>query len=191
MILTNILINLDHGILPACTTQMEAHFSMNETELGFLGSIVYLGISIMGLFAGRLYQHFNSKLLTVIALVMLELSLLLFVLSDHKWSAYVSRFATGVCQVFLLVYYPIWIDKFGGDKKTFWLTLLQICVPVGIFAGYGMTAIIISLGHSVSHSQRSIASPSTSRCAWSPSSSWPSCSSVGKSWTVAGGPART
>lgn len=30
MILTNILINLDHGILPACTEQMEADFDMNE-----------------------------------------------------------------------------------------------------------------------------------------------------------------
>jgi len=28
-----------------------------------------------------------------------------------------------------------------------WLTLLQICVPVGIFMGYGMTAVIISTGN--------------------------------------------
>ena len=42
-----------------------------NAELGILGSIVYLGIIIMGMFAGRLYQHFNSKLLTVIALVVL------------------------------------------------------------------------------------------------------------------------
>lgn len=29
MILTNILINLDHGILPACTTQLVDDFGMN------------------------------------------------------------------------------------------------------------------------------------------------------------------
>jgi MFS transporter, Spinster family, sphingosine-1-phosphate transporter len=101
----------------------------------------------MGMFAGRLYQHFHSKMLTVCALVMLEVSLLLFVLSRQKVTAYLSRFATGACQVFLLVYYPIWIDKFGGVNKTMWLTLLQICVPVGIFIGYGMTAVIISSGN--------------------------------------------
>lgn len=66
---------------------------------------------------------------------------------DNKFMAYASRFMTGVCQVFLLVYYPIWIDKFGKDKKTLWLTLLQICVPVGIFIGYGITAVIISTGN--------------------------------------------
>jgi hypothetical protein len=49
--------------------------------------------------------------------------------------------------VFLLVYYPVWIDKFGGDKKTLWLTLLQICVPVGIFAGYGITSAVLALGY--------------------------------------------
>lgn len=120
---------------------------MDEAELGILGSIVYLGISLMGMFAGRLYQHFNSKGLTLVSLILLEISLLLFVFSSHKVTAYLSRFATGVCQVFLLVYYPIWIDKFGGKSKTMWLTLLQICVPVGIFMGYGMTAVIISSGN--------------------------------------------
>ena len=29
MTLTNILINLDHGILPACTNEMEEHYHMN------------------------------------------------------------------------------------------------------------------------------------------------------------------
>lgn len=103
----------------------------------------------MGMFAGRLYQHFNSKWLTVAALVLLEISLLLFVFIVSKPAAYATRFVTGVCQVFLLVYYPIWIDKYGKNRKTLWLTLLQICVPIGIFMGYGMTAVIISTGNSV------------------------------------------
>lgn len=115
---------------------------MSETELGFLGSIVYLGIVTMGTFAGQLYQRFNSKILTIFALATLEGSLILFVLSEHKVYAYICRYLTGVCQVFLLVYYPVWIDKFGQNRKTLWLTLLQVCVPVGIFVGYGMTAVI-------------------------------------------------
>lgn len=105
----------------------------------------------MGLFAGRLYQRINSKLLTLGALIALEMSLALFILSSNKGLAYFCRFLTGVCQVFLLVYYPIWIDKFGFKKKTLWLTLLQICVPLGIFAGYGMTSLVISFGLSVNY----------------------------------------
>ena len=59
------------------------------------------------------------------------------------WLAVVSRFFTGVFQVFMLVYFPVWIDKFGEEKATTWLTLLQVGVPLGIFAGYAMTALII------------------------------------------------
>jgi predicted MFS family arabinose efflux permease len=144
---------------------------MDEAELGVLGSIVYLGISLMGMFAGRLYQHFNSKWLTVVALVLLEVSLLLFVFIKHKAAAYATRFITGVCQVFLLVYYPIWIDKYGKDKKTLWLTFLQICVPLGIFLGYGMTAVIISSGHGVAYLSFSSSCHFTFRLDWSHASS--------------------
>ena len=69
--LTNVLINLHHGILPACTNEMKKHFHMNETQLGFLGSIVYLGILIAGTLVGNLYLRINSKLLTLIALISL------------------------------------------------------------------------------------------------------------------------
>ncbi len=115
-----------------------------------------MGIVLMGLFAGRLYQKINSKILTLGALVALEFSLGLFILSENKGVAYFCRFLTGICQVFLLVYYPIWIDKFGFNKKTLWLTLLQICVPVGIFAGYGMTSLVINLGLKVLFAPNSV-----------------------------------
>jgi Gpi18-like mannosyltransferase len=87
-------------------------------------------------------------------------------MSSQKVTAYLSRFATGVCQVFLLVYYPIWIDKYGKDQKTKWLTLLQICVPVGIFAGYGMTALILSFGYHVNMLLFSIICLFTFRSDW-------------------------
>lgn len=147
--LTNVLINLDHGILPACTKEMKKHFNMGEKALGFMGSIVYLGIVLAGTAVGNLYLRYHSKLLTIIALMSLEFTLVLFILSDQMWAGFVSRFLTGVFQVFLLVYYPVWIDKFGMHLKTTWLTLLQICVPLGIFAGYGITSLVINLGFKV------------------------------------------
>jgi hypothetical protein len=70
----------------------------------------------------------------------------MFVLSHQIWLAMFSRFLTGAFQVFMLVYFPVWIDKFGGEKATTWITLLQIGVPLGIFAGYGMTSVIVQTG---------------------------------------------
>ena len=102
----------------------------------------------MGIYVGRLFQKVNSKLMCLIGLICLTASLFLFVLSRIFWLAVVSRFITGVFQVFLLVYFPVWIDKFGGEKATMWLTFLQVGVPLGIFAGYAMTSLIVR-GHSV------------------------------------------
>lgn len=140
---TNILINLDHGILPACTTQVMKEYDIGETQLGVLGSIVYLGIIIMGIYVGRLYQKVNSKVMCLIGLICLTGSLFLFVMSRIFWLAVASRFMTGVFQVFMLVYFPVWIDKFGGESATIWITFLQVGVPLGIFAGYAVTAGLI------------------------------------------------
>jgi hypothetical protein len=41
-------------------------------------------------------------------------SLITFVITKNKYIAEISRFMTGGFQVFMLVYFPVWIDKFGG-----------------------------------------------------------------------------
>lgn len=127
------------------------YYNIGEPELGVLGSIVYLGIIIMGIYVGRLYQKINSKVMLLIGLISLTGTLFLFVLSQIFWLAVASRFMTGVFQVFMLVYFPVWIDKFGGESATMWITFLQVGVPLGIFAGYAMTALIIRFYSVINH----------------------------------------
>jgi hypothetical protein len=38
------MINMDHGILPAATEEMRRDFAVSNSRLGFMGSIVYLGL---------------------------------------------------------------------------------------------------------------------------------------------------
>ena len=71
------------------------------------------------------------------------LSLLTFFLSHQIWLALISNFLTGACQVVILAYLLVWIDKFGCEQAALWITLLQVGVPLGIFAGYGMTSILV------------------------------------------------
>ena len=40
---TNLMINMDHGILPACTAEVRDDLDLNNWQLGLLGSLVYLG----------------------------------------------------------------------------------------------------------------------------------------------------
>jgi hypothetical protein len=47
-------------------------------------------------------------------------------------------------QIFLVVYFPVWIDFFAGPKKTLWLTFMQLGVALGAVAGYFVTSIFIA-----------------------------------------------
>ena len=40
------MINMDHGILPACTEEVRKDIGLDNVDLGILGSIVYLGLVI-------------------------------------------------------------------------------------------------------------------------------------------------
>ena len=40
------MINMDHGILPAAPEEMRRDFGVSNSKLGFMGSIVYLGLVI-------------------------------------------------------------------------------------------------------------------------------------------------
>jgi hypothetical protein len=42
--ITNLLINVDHGILPACTGELRNDLGFSTINIGILGSLVYLGL---------------------------------------------------------------------------------------------------------------------------------------------------
>ena len=48
---------------------------------------------------------------------------------------------SGFFQIFLIIYFPVWVDKFGEERKTLWLTYLQLAVVMGVVFGYVVTAV--------------------------------------------------
>ena len=76
--------------------------------------------------------------------------LLTFALSDGDINLMaISRFFTGVFQVFFYIYAPIWCDTHApANKKTTWIMLIFLACTAGIAMGYLMTAMVISLGGS-------------------------------------------
>lgn len=42
--LTNLMVNMDHGIFPASTEEVRSDIGISNNQLGFMGSIVYLGL---------------------------------------------------------------------------------------------------------------------------------------------------
>ena len=59
MFIFNVIVNLDHGAIPSITKNIEETLSLTGIQLGFLGSLVFLGLVLGSLVAGFIY---NSRL---------------------------------------------------------------------------------------------------------------------------------
>ncbi|CDW89605.1 major facilitator superfamily protein [Stylonychia lemnae] len=142
--LTNLMINVDHGILPACTKEVKKDLHLDDANLGLLGSLVYAGLVIGSLFAMPIFNYGNTKFVLIVCLLLNSFALLLFTLTDKYSMLVISRVSVGFFQVFFCIYFPVWVDLFADEKrKTVWLTLLLLGVPLGIIIGYLSTAIIV------------------------------------------------
>ncbi|CAD8056582.1 unnamed protein product [Paramecium sonneborni] len=97
--LTNILINYDHGIIPACIKKIESDLGINDLQLGLLSSSVYAGIIIGSIKGAGFYEKYKTKQILTLCLLFYILSLSLFLLTKNIMLLYFSRFLTGLFQV--------------------------------------------------------------------------------------------
>lgn len=147
--LCNVIVNFDHGIIPACTFKLKEELKIDELFLGILGSMVFVGLMAGSLVSGYMFTKYECKKIILFSLSMIALGITMFAFAgENKLMMLISRIISGFFQVFLVVYYPVWVDYFADDKKTKWLTYLQIGVPSGVFLGYGLTAMFNALGES-------------------------------------------
>jgi hypothetical protein len=53
------------------------------------------------------------------------------------------RCLTGIFQVFITIFTPVWADAFGSEKqKSLWITVLLLCSPLGVFFGFSLTSFM-------------------------------------------------
>lgn len=143
--ISNIVINIDQGVLPAATNEMMIDLDLSEVEFGCLGSLMYIGLIIGSTIAGHIYQQFPCKKIVIFNLICIGACLSVFTYSGNIYIFGFSRILTGFFQVFLVIFFPVWVDFFGGKNKTLWLTILQLGVPLGTFFGYILTVMSMAL----------------------------------------------
>ena len=97
---TNLLINIDHGVIPACTTVLKSELGLTEVSLGTLGSFVYLGLALGSLAATPLFAILNQKWIIIVSLILNAVGLSIFPLSHNFWLLAFSRICVGFFQVF-------------------------------------------------------------------------------------------
>ena len=138
----------DNGIVPALTTTLKEDYEMTDLQIGSLGSLVYMGEVMGSLLAMPMYAKIPVKIVLLGCIVLQSVVILGFAFSQGSYEIMaLSRFFTGVFQVFISIFAPIWCDTHApSDKKTTWITSLMVATPGGMVTGYLLTAIIISVG---------------------------------------------
>lgn len=139
----NILLNMDHGTIPAASNEIKRDLQINDATLGTFGSLVYLGNLIGALFLIKLIDMWDRKLLAVLTTLLNALCLYSFTKIDTIWFLFLNRIIVGLMQSFITIYFPVWIDQFGPKAwKTVMLSIFNITSPLGVVFGYVLTMLI-------------------------------------------------
>jgi len=135
--LVNILINCDHGAIPAGTKELKEAKKISNMQLGIIGSLVYLGLVLGSISGGYIFSTYSSKWVVINSLIASCIFLYFFTVSNYWEAMALCRIGCGFFQVFCYIYFPIWVDQYGvNNTQTLWLTFLQLGVPIGTMVGY-------------------------------------------------------
>ena len=142
----NVLVNADHGALPAASEEIKAKMGLENVGFGALGTLVYAGLTLGSALAAKGFS--NSKRVKPLLTTSLALNgvfLLAFTVSRSFPFNLFVRFMTGAVQVSLAIFMPVWADAFGSRKgKAMWITVLLLASPLGIFLGFSVTSVFVS-----------------------------------------------
>jgi sugar phosphate permease len=108
-----------------------------------LGSMVYLGQVLGSLLATCLLQIKNLKVFLCSSLLLNIIFLVTFTTTENVMLMSVCRVLTGLFQVQLWIYFPVWADFFGNEEqKAAWLSVLIVSPVIGNISGYILSACI-------------------------------------------------
>lgn len=144
VVFINILLNVDHGAIPAATTILMNELNIDSFSLGVIGSILFFGLTCGAIVAGPLFNNYAPKWIISISIICCSFCLYSFTEAKSMSSLSFWRFACGFCQIFALIYFPVWVDKFGiYENRIIWISYLQLTGPLGTMFGYLLEAFSI------------------------------------------------
>lgn len=143
--MANYFINIDMGILPAGSTVIKNELGIENAKFGALGSMVYLGQCIGSLLAPAIFKIVSPKKVLSSCLALNIATLILFTKCNSYPVLVMCRIFTGVFQIFLYIFFPVWAGVYGSEiQLSKWLTFFMITTPVGIVTGYGLSGIFLN-----------------------------------------------
>lgn len=140
LILCSVIVNLDHGTIPAATREIRRDFDVNIRTVGFFGSMTYLGTGFAALALATMFSFINIKLTLTLAMLLHGIFLLTFTFVHSTVYLNISRFLVGMAQACISIYLPVWINQYGIKKnKTIMMSVFNASSPIGLILGYLLT----------------------------------------------------
>ena len=144
-IISNIFITLDHGSIPASTWCLYKLFNSNQ-EIGLFGSLVFVGNLLGSLLYFYLINIIHRKKLLLYSMISLSICLITFILTTNTFFLLSNRIILGIFQSYVIFYLPLWCNQYGiTNKRSIMISFGQLTVPIGVFIGYLIASICISI----------------------------------------------
>jgi len=91
----NLIINIDHGVMPAGAIAIKGYLAVSNTEYGLLGSIVFFGLVLGSLAASFVYNMVNTKAVLFAVMSLNALCQVAFTMTTDYQYLVGLRFLTG------------------------------------------------------------------------------------------------
>ena len=96
------------------------------------------------IFATWAFNKIQPKYVLSTCLFLNIWTLFLFTLTKKYFLLIICRILTGVFQVCMCIFFPVWADIYGSKMRSSkWLGYLLIASPCGVVVGYGICAIML------------------------------------------------
>ena len=137
LIYAGVVMELDQGALSSTTDSLSKDMGLNDSQLGGLGSMIFLGKALGCLVFFTLINKINRKYMLLVTSFLTVLSLILTTQTKNLVLLYLFRIIAGFSQSYMEIYFPVWNDQFGIHKhKSIILTCHHISSSLGYLFGY-------------------------------------------------------
>ena len=137
LIYAGVVMELDQGALSSTTDSLSKDMGLNDSQLGGLGSMIFLGKALGCLVFFTLINKINRKYMLLVTSFLTVLSLILTTQTKNLILLYLFRIIAGFSQSYMGIYFPVWNDQFGIHKhKSIILTCHHISSSLGYLFGY-------------------------------------------------------
>ena len=143
LIITSLLLNTDHGTIPAAIEEIQSDLKLDKVQIGTFGSSVYIGTAVGALFLSFFINKVNRRYMVAFNFFLSGVLIFSFTLFTKYWALFTNRLLVGFCQSLISIYIPVWIDQFAPlNYKTIFLAIFQVSSLIGILIGYVITILV-------------------------------------------------